>query len=136
MFGILIVEDNQIFRKLLKETFNFQFPGLPIFEAADEEEAFEEIENRLPDLIFMDIRLQGKNSLGAIQKIKAKYPHIVLAVLTSYNLPEYEAAARQYKADYFLTKGLSTQEEIIVLVKSVLAVRNKDADDMDSSLPS
>lgn len=124
MFRILIVEDNIFFRELLKDTLISQLPSLDIFEAADGKEAIEKVEALLPDLIFMDIRLGEENGLKIIQKIKAKYPKIIIAILTGYDLPEYREAARQYEVDHFLTKGISTQEEIIKLVESILSARN------------
>ena len=128
MFGILIVEDNDIFRGLLKETLTQQFPSVDIFEAVDGVEAIQKVETFLPDLIFMDLSLHGKNSFHVIRKIKAEYPNIIIAVLTAYNILEYEVAARQSKADYFLVKGISTQEDIVKLVESTLSARNLGAE--------
>ncbi len=124
MFRILIVEDNNFFRELLKDTLLSQFPSLDIFEAADGKEAIQKVKTLLPDLIFMDIRLGEESGLKIIQKIKAKYPNIIIAILTGYDLPEYREAARQYEVDHFLTKGISTQEDIIGWLESILSARN------------
>ncbi len=124
MFRILIVEDNNFFRELLKDTLLSQFPSLDIFEAADGKEAIQKVKTLLPDLIFMDIRLGEESGLKITQKIKAKYPNIIIAILTGYDLPEYREAARQYEVDHFLTKGISTQEDIIGWLESILSARN------------
>ncbi len=117
----LIVEDSAIFRKLLKETLHSRFPSMEIFEAADGTEAMQRIVSNPPDLIFMDIKLPGESGLELTTKIKAKYPEVIVIILTSYDSPEYREAATQAKANYFLSKGTSSKESILTLVESALA---------------
>jgi DNA-binding NarL/FixJ family response regulator len=119
----LIVEDSAIFRKLLKETLHSRYPSMEIFEARDGEEAMQKINSDLPDLIFMDIKLPGENGLELTAKIKAKYPDVIVIILTSYDTPEYREAAVQAKANYFLAKGSSSKEGILKLVESISAGR-------------
>ena len=119
----LIVEDSAIFRKLLKETLHSRYPSMEIFEAGDGEEAMQKINSYLPDLIFMDIKLPGENGLELTAKIKAKYPDVIVIILTSYDTPEYREAAVQAKANYFLAKGSSSKEGILKLVESISAGR-------------
>jgi DNA-binding NarL/FixJ family response regulator len=117
---VLIVEDSIIFRTLLKEALQSRFPSMEIFEAADGEKAMKQIAARLPDLIFMDIKLPGENGLDLTAKIKAKYPEVVVIVLTSYDTLEYREAAVKAKANHFLAKGTSSTEGILTLVESIL----------------
>jgi DNA-binding NarL/FixJ family response regulator len=120
---VLIVEDSTIFRTLLKETLQSRFPSMEILEAGDGEQAMKKITFHLPDLIFMDIKLPGENGLDLTTKIKAKYPDVIIIVLTSYDTPEYREAAVKAEADHFLAKGSSTKENILRLVESILAGR-------------
>jgi DNA-binding NarL/FixJ family response regulator len=117
----LLVEDSTIFRKLLKEILHSGFPSLEISEAGDGEEAMQIINAHPPDLIFMDIKLPGENGLDLTAKIKAKYPDLIVIILTSYDTTEYREAAVQAKANYFLSKGSSNKEGISTLVESILA---------------
>jgi DNA-binding NarL/FixJ family response regulator len=119
----LIVEDSAIFRKLLKETLLSRFPSMEIFEAADGGQAMQRVLSNPPDLIFMDIKLPGENGLELTAKIKTKYPDVIVIILTSYDSPEYRKAADQVKANYFLSKGSSSKENILALVESALAGR-------------
>ena len=118
-FKVLIVEDSTLFRQLLKEALQDRFPNIQIYEATDGTEALLRTEASLPDLIFMDIRLPGENGLEITKKIKARYPGIIVIILTGYDSPEYREASRQY-ADYFLSKDSSTAENIFTLIQSVL----------------
>jgi len=120
---VLVVEDSTIFRTLLKETLQSRFPSIEILEAADGEEAMKEITAHPPDLIFMDVKLPGENGLDLTAKIKAKYPGMIVIVLTSYDTPEYREAALKAKANHFLAKGSSNREGILKLVESFLEPR-------------
>jgi two-component system chemotaxis response regulator CheB len=60
-FKVLIVDDNSIFRQLLKETLQDRFSSIKIYEAADGEEALQKIETLRPNLIFMELGLPGEN---------------------------------------------------------------------------
>ena len=123
MHRVLVVEDSTIFRTLLKETLQSRFPSIEILEAADGEEAMKEITAHPPDLIFMDVKLPGENGLDLTAKIKAKYPGMIVIVLTSYDTPEYREAALKAKANHFLAKGSSNREGILKLVESFLEPR-------------
>ncbi len=126
MFKTLIVEDNDTFRQSLKATLGTEFPLMVIDEAAEGSEAMQKITTLRPNLIFMDIKLPGENGLDLTKKIKAADPNILIIILTSYDLPEYREAAQQYGADHFISKGSSTREEILELVRSILSDRRLD----------
>jgi CheY-like chemotaxis protein len=118
-FKVLIVEDSNLFRQLLKETLHDRFPSIGIYEATDGVEALRKVEAFLPDLIFMDIRLPGENGLELTKRIKTLHPNMIVIILTAYDLPEYREVSRQY-ADYFFSKGSSTTDNIFALVQSIL----------------
>ncbi len=120
----LIVEDNAIFRRSLKEVLRTRFPTMAIEEAGDGKEALSKVQTFLPDLIFMDIKLPGENGLELTRKIKSCDQSKVVIVLTSYDLPEYREAAYQSGANYFFTKGLATGDEIMELVESIVVSKN------------
>ena len=117
-FRILIVDDNNPFRQILKAALQLSFPSIAIDEAADGGETLQKVDTFLPDLIFMDIQLPGENGLKLTEKIKATHPNIIILILTSYDLPEYREAAFQYEADRFLVKSHLDHIELEKLVKS------------------
>ena len=116
---ILIVEDNLLYRKVLKKFITSNFPNMDIEEAKSAKEAFNQISDGLPDLIFMDIKLQNDNGLELTRKIKAEYPDIVVAIMTQYNEAEYRQAAHQSGADFFISKSSSDKKEIMRIIESI-----------------
>ena len=94
------------------------FPTLAIDEVADGGEVLRKVDDFLPDLIFIDIKLPGENGLELTKKIKATHPNITIFILISYDIPEYREAAFQYGADRFLAKTSLNRMELEKLVKS------------------
>lgn len=131
MFKTMLVEDNSSFRRLVKNELKDQFPSMDIIEAGDGIEAFQNIDSHPPNLIFMDIQLPGENGLELTRKIKAKYPEIMVIILTTHDLPEYREAAAGARADYFLSKGSISTGEVFKLVKSILLEKGFNADGSD-----
>ena len=119
-FKTLIVEDNPLFRQTILEILSHQFPSMVLEGVADGKTALEKIEDSLPDLVFMDIRLPGENGLHLTEHIKKKHPQIIVAILTSYDWPEYRDAAYKFGANYFIMKGSSTNREIVEMIESIL----------------
>jgi len=124
MYTILLIEDNATFRQSLREILSNKFPSMLIEEAANGKEALQKIEEQLPNIVFMDVKLPDENGLKLTQKIKNTYPKVIIIILTSYNIPEYQDAAHQYGATYFLAKSASTSNEIIALVESIVSGMN------------
>jgi two-component system response regulator DegU len=119
---VLIVEDSTLFRQLFKRTLHDRFSSIEIYEAADGGEALQKIESLHPNLIFMDIGLPGENGLELTKQVKARYPNIIVIILTGYDLREYGEFSSRH-ADYFFSKDSSTMENIFTLVESILPTR-------------
>jgi len=116
----LIVEDNAIFREMLKEKLQTVSSSMVIDEAAEGKEALEKVEALKPELVFMDIRLPGENGLQLTQKIKAKYPGTKIIFLTSYDSLEYRNAAIRSGASCYISKDSLHCIQIGKLVKSIV----------------
>jgi DNA-binding NarL/FixJ family response regulator len=121
MLRVLIVEDIQVHREIIKAELRGRFPSLVIEEASTGREALEKINAFLPQLIFMDIGLPDANGLQLTQKIKTDFPNVKIAILTVYDLPEYRRAATQYGADRFFVKDSLKGDEVATFVKSIPA---------------
>jgi DNA-binding NarL/FixJ family response regulator len=113
---------------MLKALMQRQFPSLQIATAADGVEALAEVEHRRPRLIFMDVCLPGKNGFQLTKEIKAAHGEIRVIIITSYDLPEYRAMARQVGADLFISKKSSTPGEIVAAADSIILKMQRKAD--------
>jgi DNA-binding NarL/FixJ family response regulator len=128
MLKTLIVEDSPVFRKTFREALCKQFPQMAVEEAMDGREALEKVTSFLPDLVFMDIRLPGETGLELTRRMKASHPHIVIIILTDYDLPEYREAAHDGGADGFIAKGALSLEDVGRLLESMFPGRVLDSE--------
>jgi DNA-binding NarL/FixJ family response regulator len=120
-FKVMLVEDDDGFRRSLAEVLTSRFPSVVIWEAGDGGEALDKVASFSPQIIFMDIKLPVQSGLTLTKRIKALHPEVHVIMLTSYDFPEYREAARACGAYAFLSKGSSTAREIQDIVEVLRA---------------
>ncbi len=117
---LLIVEDDEILRRKLKEILADNFPHMTVCEAGNGEDMFRLLQNCCPDIIFMDIHLPGENGLELTRKLKNEYhsPHII--IFSNCDSPEYQEAAFENGADDFISKKTGSVNDILRITASLL----------------
>ena len=118
MLRTLVVDDYRFFRDIFKMRLLEHFPSMIIDEAINGKEAMEKINRMPPHLIFMDICLPGSNGLQLTRTIKKYYPNLKIAMLTSYDFPEYRQAVEQ-DAERFFVKDSLDLKEVVEFVRSI-----------------
>jgi two-component system, response regulator YesN len=121
----LIVEDNAVYRNVLKECLLHLFPSMAIEEAEDGKEAVQKAGVFRPQLIFMDIHLQDENGLALCEKIKTKYPGTRVVMVTGYDVPEYREASIRCGADGYIEKDALNPAQVEKVVKSIIEELSK-----------
>lgn len=125
MLRTLIVDDNASFRHSFGEHLRQHAPGIDVVEAGSVSEALDKVTETSPDLVFIDIELSGESGLELTRKIREHHADTPIAILTSYDLPEYREASHEFGANYFFSKGASSMEEVLALVDSVAFERQR-----------
>jgi CheY-like chemotaxis protein len=130
MFRILIVDPNDPFRRSLRQVLVNRFPFVDIQEAPDGPQCLELVQSFIPNLIFLEVHLPSESGLDLARQIKTGHPDIIIVILTSYDLPEYQAAAKESGVEHLVPKDAWTGEDMMALVHSILT----DINDGDQSL--
>jgi DNA-binding NarL/FixJ family response regulator len=120
---ILIVDDNPSFRGMLRGLLQEGFPLARISAAPEGATALRGIKRKKPDLIFMDIRMPGKNGLALTREIKESYPDVVIVILSNLDTAEYRTAAQAAGADSFLSKESARADKIQETVEKAIGER-------------
>jgi len=80
--GVLVVDDQAIFRDLarlvLRSTSGFRSVG----EAASGEEALEMVDRLKPDLVLVDVRMPGIGGIEAARQIRANRPEAIVVLIS------------------------------------------------------
>jgi len=107
---ILIVEDNENNRNLLKDILIFH--GYEVSVAADGHEGISLARELLPDLTLMDIQMPGLDGLTAVQILKGDPATSGLKViaLTSFAMQGDRDTFMAAGFDDYLAKPISTRE--------------------------
>jgi DNA-binding NarL/FixJ family response regulator len=120
MFSVLLIEGNEYFRKSFAGVLRSYLPSVVIEESDDSNEAINKIDQNVPDLVFVDLNLPGKNGLEVTKEIKARHPQTKVGIISILDLPEYRTFAARYGADYFLDKASLSGTQLIALIEDVL----------------
>jgi DNA-binding NarL/FixJ family response regulator len=124
MFRILIVDPNKPFRQSLKKVLVSRFPYTDIQEASDGSDGLTKVQAFNPNLIFLEIHLPSQSGLDLARQIKIDHPEIIIVILTSFDSPEYKAAAAESGVEHLVPKDDWTGEDMIALVNTILADLN------------
>lgn len=136
MFKILIIDPNKPFQQSLKKVLVNRFPFVDIQEAPDGLEGMDMVPDFNPNLVFIDLHLPSKSGFDLARKIKSAYPEIVTVILTSYDSPEYKAAAMNSGVEHLVPKDDWTGEDMIALVHTIMADHNLNAQSHQDQLQS
>lgn len=117
---VLIVEDDNFLRSLITQKFLKE--GFEVFGAVTGKEGIEKINERMPDIILLDILLPDINGFDVLEYVKKNEKLQNIPVLIISNLSDEEDLERAQKlgAKDFLIKANMSTTEIVSKVREVL----------------
>lgn len=106
---VLLVEDSEDNRGIVRELLEDHFEGVHLLEAADGAEGVQLAKDRRPDLILMDLSLPVMNGWDATRALKADPATAAIPVvaLTAHAMDGDEAKARAAGCDAYVSKPIS-----------------------------
>jgi DNA-binding NarL/FixJ family response regulator len=117
---ILIIEDHPIFRLGLKELID-QEPNLTVCGEADNvSSGLKAVSENNPDLVIVDINLQGRDRLDLIQTIKQQKPSLPVLVVSMYDETTYVERAMRKGASGYVVKH-SALETVVNAIQNIFA---------------
>jgi two-component system, NarL family, invasion response regulator UvrY len=117
---ILIVDDHVIIRQGLKQILAEAFSKAVFGEANNGNEALEQIEKQLWDVVLLDITMPGKGGLDVLRQVVTAQPNLAVLVLSMHPEDQYAVRVLKTGAAGYLTKNTAS-EEVVSAVKKVLA---------------
>ncbi len=123
MTTILLVDDNPIDRKLISgllrcvDTWNVRF-------ADDGQQAIEEIEETVPDIVVTDLQMPRMNGLELVAHLKQTHPKLPVLLITSQGSEDIAIEAlRAGAVNYSPKKALS--RDLVRTIQKVISVASK-----------
>lgn len=109
--SIAIVDDNTFLLKAVQEKLSFFEDTSVQFYANNGRELLQQLEKTPQiDLILMDIEMPIMNGIEATEKVKNRYPHIKIIMLTVFDNDENIFKSIKVGADGYLLKEVNAQD--------------------------
>ncbi|HEY8357370.1 MAG TPA: response regulator transcription factor [Ramlibacter sp.] len=112
---ILLVDDHALFRSGVAMLLAVGFPGVQVTEAASIQHALRP-EAVAPDLVLLDIQLQGLNGLDGIGLVQRQWPGVPIVMLSSHTDAEKVRQALALGATAFLSKA-DTADQMLAAIR-------------------
>src|SRR6267142_6186197 len=119
MADILVVDDDEnicsAFRQFLEAD------GHSPIIASNAEDALKAVQDRHPDLVFLDVRMPGVDGLEALKQIRALDPSVYAVIMTAYSSSQTSIEAVRLGAFDYLNKPLDLDDVRGVIDKALAA---------------
>ena len=110
MIKLLLVDDHQMVRLGLSSYFSIQDDMEVIGEAEDGQEGVEQALSLRPDVILMDLVMDGMDGIEATKEILAQWPEARIIIVTSFIDDEKVFPAMEAGASGYMLKTSSASE--------------------------
>ena len=111
---VLVADDHEVVRSGLVSLFADSNVEV-VAEAADGREAVKLAVKHKPDVVLLDIRMEGDDGLEALDQIHRELPKTPVVMLSTYDNPTYVARAVALGASDYVLKGASRKELIATI---------------------
>src|SRR6476620_86690 len=111
----LIVDDELQSRLLIRKLLTDFFPEAICHEAGDVETAFFKIRKNNPDLIFLDVQMNGETGFDLLDKLSS----IPFGIIFTTAHHEFAVKAFRYSAIDYLIKPIDSEEFKIAFTKAL-----------------
>jgi two-component system nitrogen regulation response regulator NtrX len=117
--SILIVDDEPDIRNLMKMIVEDE--GYVARQAATAKQAYEEMEKTLPDLVILDIWLQGseQDGLQILANIKKRHPHLPVIMISGHGTIETAVTSIKQGAYDFIEKPFKS-DRLLLMIRRAL----------------
>jgi DNA-binding NtrC family response regulator len=113
--SILILDDEEMIRELLNET--FEKKGYDVDTAVNGKETLQKLEEKPFDLLITDLRLPDISGMQILTKVKKKNPDLGVIMITAYGSIKNAVKAMKKGAFDYITKPFDLEEMEVVVEK-------------------
>ena len=115
-FKVLMVDDEEDFVTTLSERMKMREVDSEV--ALDGEQALQRVEDDIPDVMVLDLKMPGIDGLEVLRRVRKAYPQIPVVILTGHGSEKDEAEARRLGAFDYLQKPVDIEKLVKILRKA------------------
>ncbi len=117
---VLIVDDHRMFREGIRKQLSRHPRFKVIGEASGAEEAIAIMQETVPSIVILDIRMQGPSGIDLARRLRDDWPDVKILVLSGYDFDQYVRALARIGIHGYLLKD-SPQEALIEALDEIVA---------------
>ncbi|MCC7429898.1 sigma-54-dependent Fis family transcriptional regulator [bacterium] len=114
---ILVVDDEKNIRRSLEMIFSGN--NYEVILAESGEQAIEILKTQVPQLIFLDIKMEGIDGIETLRKIKENFPELNVVMISGHGTIEHAVECTKLGAYDFIEKPFS-KEKVLLVAKHAL----------------
>ena len=126
----LIVDDEYLIRHAIRSLIDWNSLGFQIVaEASDGLEALDLVDKYRPELIILDINIPLLDGIKVADKVREKYPHVKIIVLTGYDTFGYIQRCMRAGVMDYVVKPIEKdefQKAVVASKREILKERNME----------
>ncbi len=127
---VLLVDDEEDYVRTMAERMEMRDMGSDV--ALTGEQALEMLEEELPDVMVLDLRMPGMGGLDVLRRVKQAHPEVEVVILTGFGSDEDEAEARRLGAFEYLRKPVDINTLLAVIRRAGRSDRTRKAPQSDA----
>jgi DNA-binding NarL/FixJ family response regulator len=118
--GVFVVDDHPIVRQGLALLINRESDLAVCGEAEDAHTALQALPGATPDILIVDISLNGPDGLDLLKEIRLHHPNLPVLILSMHDESIYAERALRAGAQGYIMKQEAT-EKVLVAIRRILA---------------
>jgi two-component system, NarL family, invasion response regulator UvrY len=119
---VLLVDDHPVVRQGISRILAAQIGDLALAEAVDGTSALDELRERPPHLVLLDLSMPGDSGLSLLRKIRREHPSVPVMIVSMHPADQFAQRALQAGAVGYVAKD-SDPQELVEAVRAALAGR-------------
>ncbi len=123
-FKVLMVDDEEDFVKTLAERMKMR--DLDSDVALNGEQALKIVEDQVPDVMVLDLKMPGIDGMEVLRRVRKAYPQVQVVILTGHGSEKDESEAKRLGAFAYLQKPVEI-EKLITTLKSAYKKKLENA---------
>lgn len=123
--NVLLVDDEDEFVKSLSE--RMQMRDLETDVALNGEQALKLVDQEIPDVMVLDLKMPGIDGLEVLRRVRKTYPDVQVIMLTGHGSEKDEKEARRLGAFEYLQKP-TEMDKLVATIKKAYKYKKKIED--------
>ncbi len=123
---VLFVDDEEDFVRTMAERMEMREVGSDI--ALDGEQALEMLEEEVPDVMVLDLRMPGIDGMEVLRRVRKQYPQMKVIIMTGHGSDKDEAEARRLGAFDYLRKPVDINDLMEIVREAGRSDQDSESD--------